>query len=229
MSDLVFRTTSTDRTVIEALIEAAAHARHEPRRRGGSGHRRAEIPPPAARRLDARPQADAARRGGQARRRDAAQRQRRGGHIVRPDVGRPRAGDDQFHRRRRQYPRRLQGGADRHHRDLARLHRARQARTRSSRRSRRTSSFVYLEDVRATIGILDKLRGMLRSKRPLVPRKPDDCGRHPLHLGLGGRAEGRRALPPQHAGQLPRRPRRASTSAAPTRCSTCCRCSTPSG
>ena len=39
MSDLVFRTTSTDRTVLEALIEAADHARHEPRRGRRPGHR----------------------------------------------------------------------------------------------------------------------------------------------------------------------------------------------
>ena len=54
-------------------------------------------------------------------------------------------------------------------------------------------------------------------------------GGDPVHLGLGRHAEGRRALPPQHAGELPRRRRRASTSAAATRCSTCCRCSTRSG
>jgi acyl-[acyl-carrier-protein]-phospholipid O-acyltransferase/long-chain-fatty-acid--[acyl-carrier-protein] ligase len=35
-------------------------------------------------------------------------------------------------------------------------------------------SFVYLEDVRASVGILDKLGGLLNAKKPLVPRKPDD-------------------------------------------------------
>ena len=33
---------------------------------------------------------------------------------------------------------------------------------------------VYLEDVRPTITLLDKIRGMLRSGAPLVPRKADD-------------------------------------------------------
>jgi acyl-[acyl-carrier-protein]-phospholipid O-acyltransferase/long-chain-fatty-acid--[acyl-carrier-protein] ligase len=33
---------------------------------------------------------------------------------------------------------------------------------------------VYLEDVRKTIGLLDKLRGLLSWKKPLVARKPDD-------------------------------------------------------
>jgi acyl-[acyl-carrier-protein]-phospholipid O-acyltransferase / long-chain-fatty-acid--[acyl-carrier-protein] ligase len=33
---------------------------------------------------------------------------------------------------------------------------------------------VYLEDIRSTIGLFDKLRGALHWKKPLVPRKPDD-------------------------------------------------------
>ena len=34
--------------------------------------------------------------------------------------------------------------------------------------------FVYLEDVRAQVGLLDKLAGMLSYKKPIVARKPDD-------------------------------------------------------
>ena len=33
---------------------------------------------------------------------------------------------------------------------------------------------VYLEDVRATVTIADKMRGLLNAKKPLVARKPDD-------------------------------------------------------
>ncbi|HYA07866.1 MAG TPA: acyl-[ACP]--phospholipid O-acyltransferase, partial [Xanthobacteraceae bacterium] len=33
---------------------------------------------------------------------------------------------------------------------------------------------IYLEDIRPTIGTLDKLRGLLTWNKPLVPRKPDD-------------------------------------------------------
>ncbi len=33
---------------------------------------------------------------------------------------------------------------------------------------------VYLDDIRPTITLGDKLRGMLQAKKPLVPRKPDD-------------------------------------------------------
>jgi acyl-[acyl-carrier-protein]-phospholipid O-acyltransferase/long-chain-fatty-acid--[acyl-carrier-protein] ligase len=33
---------------------------------------------------------------------------------------------------------------------------------------------VYLEDVRASVTIVDKIRGLLKAKRPLVERKPDD-------------------------------------------------------
>ena len=50
MSDLVFRTTSTDRTVFEAVIEAARRARLEARRGRGSGHRHAHLQAAAARR-----------------------------------------------------------------------------------------------------------------------------------------------------------------------------------
>jgi len=35
---------------------------------------------------------------------------------------------------------------------------------------------VYLEDIRAGVGRFDKLRGLLTWKKPLVPRKPDDWG-----------------------------------------------------
>ncbi len=35
-------------------------------------------------------------------------------------------------------------------------------------------NFVYLEDVRAQVGVLDKLSGLLNYKKPIVPRKPDD-------------------------------------------------------
>ena len=35
-------------------------------------------------------------------------------------------------------------------------------------------NIVYLEDVRATVGTGDKLRGLLAFKKPLVARKPDD-------------------------------------------------------
>jgi acyl-[acyl-carrier-protein]-phospholipid O-acyltransferase/long-chain-fatty-acid--[acyl-carrier-protein] ligase len=33
---------------------------------------------------------------------------------------------------------------------------------------------IYLEDVRAGIGLIDKLRGLFGYRKPLVPRKPDD-------------------------------------------------------
>ena len=111
MSDLVFRTTSTDRTLMEADDRGGGDPRDESRRRGGSGHRRAHLQARADRRRGARPQADAARRGGQGGRRHAAERQRRRGDDARPDVGRPRAGDDQLHGRLQQHPHRLQGGA----------------------------------------------------------------------------------------------------------------------
>ena len=50
MSDLVFRTTSTDRTVVEAVIEAADTHGRKPRRGRGSGDRRAHLQAAADRR-----------------------------------------------------------------------------------------------------------------------------------------------------------------------------------
>ena len=37
-----------------------------------------------------------------------------------------------------------------------------------------TIRFVYLEDVRATVNIIDKLRVLFGANKPLVPRRPDD-------------------------------------------------------
>ena len=49
MSNMVYRTTSTDRTLQEALIEAAHDSRHQPDRGGRSGDRRAHLQAAAAR------------------------------------------------------------------------------------------------------------------------------------------------------------------------------------
>jgi acyl-[acyl-carrier-protein]-phospholipid O-acyltransferase / long-chain-fatty-acid--[acyl-carrier-protein] ligase len=95
----VFRTTSTDRTVVEALIEAA----HE------HGMGRVAVEDPLAGALSYRKLLLGMRMLGEklmplapeaGRRRDAAERQRRGGDAAGADVGGPRAGDDQLHRRR---------------------------------------------------------------------------------------------------------------------------------
>ena len=62
MSDLVFRTTSTDRTVIEARDRGAREVHGmRPRRGRGPGRRRAHLSQAADRRARPRPQADAAR------------------------------------------------------------------------------------------------------------------------------------------------------------------------
>src|SRR6185295_9674464 len=37
-----------------------------------------------------------------------------------------------------------------------------------------TVKIVYLEDVRASVGLADKLRGLLHAGKPLVARQPDD-------------------------------------------------------
>ena len=63
------------------------------------------------------------------------------------------------------------------------------------------ASLVYLEDVRTTVGIADKIKGLLAGTAPRVSRSSQRSRRDPVHLGLGRHAEGRRAVPPQHPRQ----------------------------
>jgi hypothetical protein len=98
-------------------------ARPQPRRGRGPAERRAQLQAPACRRRHSRRQADADGGGGPRARRHASECQCRRRHRACHDDGGPRAGHDQLHRRRGQYPRRLQGSADRHHHLLTRLHR----------------------------------------------------------------------------------------------------------
>ena len=228
MSDLVFRTTSTDRTVFEAVVEAAATAWLAPGRGRGPDHRIADLQAAARRRERARPQAHPARRGGQGARRHAAERERRRRDDPRRDVGRPRAGDDQLHGRRREHPRRLQGGRDRDHRHLARLRREGEARA-ARRRARRDGA-----------GRLSRGRPGRRSASSTScaasPRsRSRSSGATPATRPRSSSPRARRARrrascsPTATCWRTRRRRRRGSISAAPTRSSTSCRCSTPSG
>ena len=122
MSDMMFRTAHTDRTVVEAVLEAA----HE---HGGSWQicedptsgqltykrllRRSRILGAKLRRWRRRAN----------RRRHAADLERRRRDRAGAAVGGPRSGDDQFQRRRRQRARRLPRRAGRHHPHRARLRR----------------------------------------------------------------------------------------------------------
>ena len=124
MSDLVFRTTSTDRTVFQAVIAGRRHARLQGRVAvedpvtGALTYKQLLV---GAAVLGAKlmPLAPEGRAVG-------VMLPNANGAVVTMlglmSAG-PRAGHDQFHLRRRQHPRRLQGRADRHHRDLAHLHR----------------------------------------------------------------------------------------------------------
>ena len=51
-------------------------------------------------------------------------------------------------------------------------------------------NFVYLEDIRKTVGITDKIRAMLTFKKPLVVRKPDDWAIIPFTSGSEGMPKG---------------------------------------
>ena len=176
MSDLVFRTTSTDRTVFAGggrgrrACMAGAASRSRIRSTGSLTYKRLLL---GARVLGRKLMPLAAE--GEAL---GVMLPNANGAAVthpRPDVGRARAGDDQLHRRRRQHPRRLQGRRGEHHRHLARLRREGQARRPRRRSSRRRSAIVYLEDVRATRRRLRQAaRRCSRAGAPLVARKPDD-------------------------------------------------------
>ena len=134
MSDMVFRTTSTGRTVVDAVVEAAKIHGSSWHGGGGSGFRRDELQAPAQATavLGAKlmPLAPEGERHG----RDAPHRQWRGRHAPRGNVGGPRASDDQFHRWRGQHP----GGLHRR-RGLDNCHLARLRRKGQARRSRRAA------------------------------------------------------------------------------------------
>ena len=123
MSDLIYRTTATDRTIVEAVIAAAAQHGGGRIAVGGSGGGRADLQAFAGRRCRAGPEADGARANGRGDRHYAAQRQCSGGDDSGRYVGRPGAGDDQFHLRRTEHPQWLPRRECPHHRDVAGIRR----------------------------------------------------------------------------------------------------------
>ena len=58
---------------------------------------------------------------------------------------------------------------------------------------------------RASVTLADKVRGLVTAEKPLVPTQGRRLGGYPVYIRFRGHAEGRRALPSQHA-----RKRRAS-------------------
>ena len=229
MSDLVFRTTVDRPHRVRGGGRGRRGARLEAHRGGGSGHRLAHLQAPAARRracsgTKLMPLAAEGKALG-------VMLPNANGAVVTilgvMSAGRV-PGDDQLHGRRREHPRRLQGRRGDDHRHLARLHREGQARR--GGRAARAGREHRLPGGRARHG--HDRRQAARPARLQEAAGRAQAGRSggdPVHLGLGRHAEGRRALAPQHAGELPRRRPRASTSAGRTSCSTCCRCSTRSG
>ncbi len=229
MSDLVFRTTSTDRTVFQAVVDAA----HQ------HGRNRVAVEDPLVGRADLQAAAD--RHVGIGAQADAAtRREGRALGVMLPNANGavvtilalmsagPRAGDDQLHGRRRQYPGRLQGSAARSHRHVARLRRERPAHRaggdaqpeREDRlsRGRPRAGHVRRQDH------ADCSRPTSRWRRATPTTGPRSCS-PPVRRAC------RKASCCLTATCWPtrRRPPRASTSAARTRCSTSCRCSTRSG
>jgi acyl-[acyl-carrier-protein]-phospholipid O-acyltransferase/long-chain-fatty-acid--[acyl-carrier-protein] ligase len=172
MSNLVFRTTSTDRTVVEALIEAA----------GIHGISRIAVEDPVTGALSYRKLLAGAAILGRKLMLFADEGKPIGVMLpnangaavtlIALDVGWARAGHDQLQRGRAN-PRFLQGGKARHHRHRARfVERGRPDGLVAA--LAREVKIVYLEDIRATVTLADKFHGFLNAKKPLVPRHADD-------------------------------------------------------
>ncbi len=132
-----------------------------------------------------------------------------------------------FSARSRQCLGRLQGGLGQDDPDVARLRRQGPPCPLVGGLSQ-SARIIYLEDIRAGVRFLDKARALLDGKRPLVTRGVDD----PAVILFTSGSE--RARPRASSCRIatfwptPRRRWRASTSTRTTRCSTCCRSSTPS-
>ena len=200
MSDLIYRTTPTDRTVVEALDRGGESPRQRLAGDRGPGERPADLPAAVAGDCDPWRQADAAGARRAFARRHAADLQRRGRHAVRGDVRRARAGDDQFHRRRGQHSRRLPRGGTRHHPHLAHFRGKGQAR--KCRRAPREAAAHRLP------GRYPQDDQLLRqAPRPVALEEAAGraqarrLGGDPVHLRHGRAAQGRRALSPQPADQ----------------------------
>ena len=215
MSDLVFRTTSTDRTIFRAVVEARQAERHGPCRDRGPGERQAHLSPPARRRQRARTEALGARPGGRA---VGVMLPNANGAAV-TILGLISAG---------RVPAMINFTAG--------LGNILSACTAAEVKTIVTSrAFVEKANLVDPGGGArgegrDRLpRGYPRRRRPSstgsavsssrparsLHAQPRRSRRDPLHLRLGGRAEGRRPLPPQHPRQ--RRPGRRADRLRPHR------------
>ena len=132
---------------------------------------------------------------------DAAERQRRGGHLHGVASGGPGGGDAQFHRRPHQPDRRLPRGRDPAGADLARLRREGRTRRGSSRRSVGSPA----SSGSRTCG--RARRGGTSSRRAdrgsaLRQARAGRSGGGAVHVRHRGRAQGRRVVARQHSRQL---------------------------
>jgi acyl-[acyl-carrier-protein]-phospholipid O-acyltransferase / long-chain-fatty-acid--[acyl-carrier-protein] ligase len=196
MSDLVYRTTSTDRTVIDAIIEAAKL----------QGPRRIAVEDPLSgplsyRKLLAGANVLGARRAGRSDRRDVAERDWDSGHCSRRNVGGPGSGDDQFHGGQQQHPCRLPGRRHWRDRDLTGFcGQSTTGRFSCTARTDRQACLSRGHPRRDHGQVARPVWGIQAAGTAAAFRRRRDS----VHVGIRGRPQGRCALSPQHAGQ--RRP-----------------------
>ncbi len=174
MSNLMFRSTPTDRTVVEAVIESA-------RIHGASW---LALEDPVSGRMTYRRLLQATAILGRKLMPLALEGRALGVMLPTSNAGvltvlsvmsgRPGPRDDQFHRRRRQHPAPPAAPPKSTPSSPRALSSRRAGSTMWSAILEKQLRIVYLEDVRQTIGTADKLYGLLNWKKPLLARRPDD-------------------------------------------------------
>ena len=203
MVDAAVETARFDRTLFDALVDARETRDTEPVGAQRPARVQAQLPQADNRHAGARGQARGSGAGAGRRRcrADAAELGRRRRRLLRPAGHRPRAGHDQLHQRCRQHQGRLPRRGRRGDPDLARVRHEG-----SPDRSRRRVGQGFARHLSRGCARDRRLprQGRRHPRRRHGPRRPQArrSSRHSLHLGLRGRAEGRRALAHEHARQL---------------------------
>ena len=197
MSESVYVTANYRRTLLAGVRGRRPRAPRPTRDPRGSGRRNPDPEPIPHRRGAAGAQDRRTQRAGRNGRPDAAQRQRRRRRVHGDPGFGPRRRNAEFHRRRLQSHRRLSHRAHPHRAVLAQFRRKGQAR--GARAADGQRSALRLAGGYSRSGGDDRQAARRPRSRPrLLPAAARRSGGGAIHLGFGGRAEGRRADQRQH-------------------------------